>query len=94
MVIDETKQGSHTNFAGKRLVLSVGDFHESVKKPDHRYAIKLLAGENEVFSAPVDFAASYFALDADPAVPYYRAEVWDETRDLRIAIGNPIWNDK
>ncbi len=23
---------------------------------------------------------------------FYRVEVWDETRDIRIAIGNPIWN--
>ncbi|MBO5306185.1 MAG: hypothetical protein J6B12_05425 [Clostridia bacterium] len=35
---------------------------------------------------------AYFALDtADRA--FYRAEIFDATTGLRIAIGNPIWNE-
>ena len=26
--------------------------------------------------------------------PFYRAEVWDVTLNSRIAVGNPIWNEK
>ena len=36
----------------------------------------------------------YFAIDVDENVKFYRAEVFDETRNLRIAIGNPIWNER
>ena len=25
---------------------------------------------------------------------FYRTEIFDETEDVRIAIGNPIWNEK
>ena len=35
----------------------------------------------------------FFTLPAAEAA-FYRAEVFDETRGLRIAIGNPIWNRK
>ncbi|MBO4939714.1 MAG: hypothetical protein J6D30_01615 [Clostridia bacterium] len=37
---------------------------------------------------------SYFAMDVDVSAKFYRVEVFDETRNLRIAIGNPIWNTK
>ncbi len=35
----------------------------------------------------------YFAIDADPACKFYRLEVTDDTQKLRIALGNPIWNE-
>jgi hypothetical protein len=36
----------------------------------------------------------YFAIDANDDAKFYRVEIFDETRKLRIAIGNPIWNEK
>jgi hypothetical protein len=36
---------------------------------------------------------AYFAFDVSDR-KFYRAEVFDLTRNLRIAIGNPIWNAK
>ena len=94
MRMGDSLAGGHTDFAGKRLILSAGDFHGSVVKEGHAYRLDLLAGDEKVFSAPVDCGKpSYFALDADPSVPFYRAEVWDETENLRLALGNPVWND-
>ena len=35
---------------------------------------------------------SVFSINTE-SCRFYRAEVFDATRELRIAIGNPIWND-
>ena len=46
-----------------------------------------------VFSRPVTCTEpAFFALNVNKNRKFYRAEVWDETKNLRIAIGNPIWN--
>ena len=37
------------------------------------------------------YRGGWFSLDASNA-RFWRAEVFDTTRNLRIAIGNPIWN--
>ena len=36
----------------------------------------------------------YFAIDVDDNATFYRAEIFDETKNVRIAIGNPIWNER
>ena len=36
---------------------------------------------------------AYFAVDAEDC-EFYRVEVYDYTRECRIALGNPIWNAK
>ena len=35
-----------------------------------------------------------FAIDINDNAKFYRVEIFDETKNLRIAIGNPIWNEK
>lgn len=93
MCVGETAMGGVTDFAGKRLVISVGDFHESLRMPGHSYRLKLLDDAGLVSSRPIDPAQTqYFAIDPNPSRKFYRAEVWDETRDIPIALGNPIWN--
>lgn len=93
MCVGDTAMGGQCSFAGQRLVLSVGDFHESLVKPGNTYRIDLLDHTGVVFSQQIDPANTvYFAVDTDSARKFYRAEVFDVTRNLRIAIGNPIWN--
>lgn len=94
MCIGDTPMGGLTDFTGKRLVLSVGDFHQSQLQPEHTYRVDLLDDTGVVLTQPIDPAqTTYIAIDADNTRKFYRAEVFDTTRNLRIAIGNPIWNN-
>lgn len=93
MCVGETPMGGETAFAGKRLVLSAGDFHRAFAAPDHSYRLVLLSDVGEVCAVDLDCReTAYLAVDTDPTVKFYRAEVFDTTLNLRIAIGNPIWN--
>lgn len=93
MAMGETAMGGETDFAGKRLVFSVGDFHESLDLT-HTYRVELYDDQGVVVSAPVSAdSACYFAVDADETAKFYRVVVWDDTAGIRVAVGNPIWND-
>ena len=84
--------GGTCAFEGKRLVVRVGDFHDSVRLPDHEFRVDILAENGVVLSGPVSpDENAWFSCDATGA-KFWRAEVFDVTRNLRIAIGNPIWN--
>ena len=92
MAVGETRMGGTCSFGDKRLVISVGDFHRSVKDPAHKYRADVLNESGVVTSFPVDPREyAWFSMDAGDCA-FYRAEVFDETRNLRIAVGNPIWN--
>ena len=92
MCVGKTATGGACDFSGKRLVVRVGDFHDSVRIPGHEYRADILNEKGVVLSGPVSpDKDAWFALDAAGA-RFWRAEVFDVTRDLRIAIGNPIWN--
>jgi len=92
MSIGDTTMGGLCDFAGQRLVLRTGDFHKSVRVYGHRYRVDLLNDCGLVESAEITCEEpAYFALDAQDC-RFYRAEVWDVSEGLRIAIGNPIWN--
>ena len=92
MCIGDTRMGGQCSFEGGRLVLCVGDFHRSVRFPEHTYRLDLLNDEGVVYSRAISCTEpSYLALNVGKC-RFYRAEVWDETRGVRIAIGNPIWN--
>lgn len=94
MAMGETRMGGECDFEGKKLIVGVGDFHVSVKKHDHSYRIKILDDSGVVYSEGISAEeSSYFVIDARD-VAFYRVEVFDETENLRIAIGNPIWNSK
>ena len=91
MCVGKTATGGTCDFKGKRLVVRVGDFHGSVRIAGHEYRADILNEKGVVMSGPVSLGkATWFALNAAGA-RFWRAEVFDVTRDLRIAIGNPIW---
>lgn len=93
MTVGDTKMGGSCDFEGKRLYIAVGDFHESVKKEGHTYRMDIIDGNGVCFSERIScFEPSYFAIETKNT-DFYRVEIFDETENLRIAIGNPIWND-
>lgn len=88
------RQGGHCIFGGQRLVASAGDLHESVYFHNHIYRFVLMDDQGIVCEQT--FTADeicYLAADVNKDARWYRTEVFDETRDLRIAMSNPIWND-
>ena len=93
MSIGETTMGGTGDFNGKRIVVSVGDFHKNYA--GGKYQLKLFSDKGEV--ATVDLASTdtaYFAFDADESAKFYRVEIHDTTREYTLlAMGNPIWND-
>lgn len=93
MCIGETTMGGQCPFGGQKLIFSVGDFHAGIFDPVHKYRVDLITDRGTVFSAPVSCEeTAVFALDAAEDAAFYRVEVVDESRNVRIAIGNPIWN--
>ena len=95
MAVGDAQMGSETDFAGKRLIFSVDDFHESAYNPDHTYSVKLISDRGVVYESQFDASQPFFyGMDAVDSAKFYRVEVWDDTAGyaLPIAIGNPIWN--
>ena len=92
MCIGGTTTGGRCSFAGQQLIAAVGDFHPSAMQESHEYRVDVLAEEKIVHSQKIScMETSTIVLDTEN-VKYYRVEVFDETQNLRIAIGNPIWN--
>ena len=92
MAIGDTRTGGQCAFRGQKLTVCVGDFHESVAIPGHEYRADILNEHGVVSSGLISSTAyNWFSLDAADCA-FYRAEVFDVTRGLRIAVGNPIWN--
>ena len=95
MCVGDTVMGSQTTFTGKRLAISVGDIHESAYDPTHTYEMKVLDDTGVIYTQAVDLMeTTYYTMDASETAKFYRVEIFDTTADLRIAIGNPIWNEK
>lgn len=92
MCIGDTRTGGQCPFDGQKLTVCVSDFHESVKDPDHQYRLDVISDQGVVYSAPVSCMEETFVTIDTENCAFYRAEVIDETKNLRIAIGNPIWN--
>ena len=92
MCVGDTKTGGQCAFEGKKLTVCVSDFHESVKFENHSYRLDILTDEGVICSAPVSCREENFVSIDAPDCAFLRAEVFDETRGLRIAVGNPIWN--
>lgn len=93
MCVGDAVMGGHTDFTGKRLVISVGDFQSQAYRAKHQYRIDVYNENGLVFSQEFDSAKpAYFAMDAEDC-KYYRADVYDVTDDYIFAVGNPIWNE-
>lgn len=93
MCVGDAVMGEHTTFAGKRLIISVDDFHPQQHQDDHQYRIDVYNENGLVFSQEFDSTrTAYFAIDAEDC-KYYRADVYDVTDNYILAVGNPIWNE-
>lgn len=91
MSVGDVCTGDETAFSGKRLVVSVGDFHSQV--PNGEYEVVVYDEKGEVFREKLDGTETqYFAIDADADCMYYRADVYSITEEKIVAVGNPIWN--
>lgn len=89
--IGDTRTGGQCNFAGEKLIVAVGDFHDSVKSDENKYRVDIINDKGLVLSQEIGCQeTSYLSIDTEEC-NFYRVEVFDQTRDLRIAIGNPIW---
>lgn len=94
MCVGDTVTGGTCAFDGQRLIVCVGDFHDSVKFAGHEYRLDILDDKGVVYSRAISCDDDSFAAIDTGDAAFYRAEVFDVTRDLRIAVGNPIWNKK
>lgn len=91
MCIGDTKMGANTSFEGKTLVVSAQNFHKSMIN-GHKYKLVVLNDKGIVDEKEINpEEKTYFEYSAENC-DFYRAEVIDVTEDLRVAIGNPIWN--
>ena len=78
------------NWKGENLLLAIGVFHESIRFADHEYSVVLLDDKEVVFKGKVSpDAMQYFSFPVSETARWMRAEIFDETRKLRIALGNP-----
>jgi len=96
MAMGDVVTGGQTDFTGKRLVISVGDWHpQAINQPHNKKSEFRLDIYNEkglVTSIDLDGTETqYFAIDAENC-QYYRAEVYDVTNGYWLSVGNPIWN--
>ena len=94
MCMGDMQMGGMCDFEGKRCVIATGDFHRSVKNPEHTYRLDVISDRGVEFSEEIPCTEpAYFAFDAEDR-KFYRTEITDVNQSLRIAIGNPIWNEK
>ncbi|MBQ8696780.1 MAG: hypothetical protein IJ519_03575 [Clostridia bacterium] len=94
MAIGDTLMGGSCSFAGKELRVCISDFHKSVYHPEHTYRADVITDNGVVYSTPITCTEpAYISLDTEDCA-FYRVEIFDTLRDKRIAIGNPIWNDR
>lgn len=90
---DNTSMGGSCDFTDKRLVVRINELH---KYYDHSniYRVDILNEDGIVYSQQTTFdGKTVIALDAEDC-NYYRVEVYNVNNGRRIAIGNPIWNDR
>lgn len=97
MCIDDTLCGGQCQLENKRLIVSVSDFHESLSIKGHTYRVDILDDHGVVASKEISYAETakpvYLAVDTHKS-DFYRVEVFDVTSGYRIAIGNPIWQER
>ena len=94
MAMGDTCTGGQTDFTGKRLVISVADWHSQARKQDHIYRLEVYDENGKIFEQELTGTdPQYFAIDAADC-KYYRAIVYDVTEEYIFAVGNPIWNKK
>lgn len=86
--------GGKCVFNGQKLTVSVDKFHVSVKDPLHKYELVILDDQGEIARRRITCTRPVcYSLTTEESARFYRAEVFDASQNLRIAIGNPIWNE-
>jgi len=94
MCVGETRMGGECNFEKQTLTACVSDFHKSVFIPEHKYRLDIISDKGVVKSVKFDCTKpKYISLKTRADAKFYRIEVIDVNKNLRIAIGNPIWNE-
>jgi len=94
MCMGECVSGGKCAFAGQKLIACIDDFHAGVKHPEHIYRADLINEKGVVLSRSISCTeANWFSIDAQDC-DFYRIEVIDLSTGVRIAIGNPIWNER
>ena len=92
MAVGDTVMGGACSFENQTLLIAVSDFHKSVKFDNAAYRIDIINDEGVVASHPVSQdEANFFAVPCENCA-FYRVEIF--MNDVRIAIGNPIWNER
>ncbi len=96
MVLGEALTGGVAPFGRDRLIVSVGDFHRTIRKKDPRYELRLIGSRGEILREEILCGETqYFSFATDPEEAFYRVEIHDPHREASlIGIGNPIWNEK
>ncbi|MBP3462779.1 MAG: hypothetical protein J6J72_04190, partial [Tyzzerella sp.] len=94
---EQTAMGDECDFAGKRLVVEIGQFHQYVNNPNRKYHVDIITDKGVIYSQPLTLTENgpknaVIALDTKEEYKFYRVEVVDENDARRIAYGNPIWN--
>ena len=91
--VGNVRMGGDAEFGKESFTVCVSDFHKCVNNPDHKYKLVILDDKGEVESMEFDCTEPVYAsVKTEKDARFYRAEVIDVNRDLRIGIGNPIWN--
>jgi len=102
MLIGDVTMGGKTDFTGKKLVFSIGDMYtgdsgeaDPVYVASHTYRVELYDDKGILSRCVIDpTETTYFSIDADESVKFYRVVVWDDTAKTRVGVSNPIWNTK
>ena len=93
MCIGDTTMGGQCDFTGKQLIVNVQDFHRSVRFPEHQYRLDVLDDTGVIDSCEISCEEPAYITVNTQDRAFYRVEIFDVTRNRRIAIGNPIWNN-
>lgn len=96
MCVGDTVCGGSCKLSNRRLLICVSDFHPSVHIQGHSYRVDVLNAEGLVYSKVLSYddckQPQYMAVDMADS-DFYRVEVFDLVSRVRIALGNPIWNE-
>ena len=93
MCVGDTLMGGSCDFTGKQLCVLVSDFHSSVADASHEYRVDIITDKGVVCSEEASCGETTSVCMDAPVCAFCRVEVIDVTAGVRIAVGNPIWND-
>ena len=94
MSIDGNPMGSELSYRdGMTLKIRVGDFFTHAFKEKTAYELRVYTDKGLAYASMFDGRETQTLSLAVKERAYYRAEIFDLTHGVRIAVGNPIWLD-